>query len=508
MALQFFVSFSAWPAVSILIGAIILLILTHRRYSTAISDIPGPFLASFTRLWHIKHLISGDHHLQVVRLHENHGHFVRISHNEVSISHPEGIRKILHSSLNKGPWYNIAAVPDYRFQNPFSTLVSGHKKERSKLFASGYTMTNLLQAEKDIDAHFQSLKRWMNKFAKEQRPVHLDKFITYTTYDVAGEMLFSKPFGFLKAGYDINNTIANTANLNLYVVIAGFVNWLHIILVGNPIITTARVLPMGHLYNTAMNALDQRQHNLDARFDILAHWFKTHQDQPEKLTVHDIRANTAVNVGAASDTVSIAIQSFIYHLIRNPAACQRLREEIDAASSKGLCQTAIILFDDARRLPYLRACINESLRIFGPSGFNFPRVVGKDAVTISGRTFPEGTILSVNPWAIHFSKEIWGHDAHEFRPERWLAESAATREQYLVAFGAGYAACPGQNLARIELTKLCATLFRDYDIRQVDPSQQWKWKARVTIMPHSWPVYIQNRESKQWRYKEDDELET
>lgn len=46
-------------------------------------------------------------------------------------------------------------------------------------------------------------------------------------------------------------------------------------------------------------------------------------------------------------------------------------------------------------------------------------------------------------------------------------------------FGAGYAACPGQNLARVELAKICATLFRDYDIRQVDPKQHCNWEGPI-----------------------------
>jgi hypothetical protein len=87
--------------------------------------------------------------------------------------------------------------------------------------------------------------------------------------------------------------------------------------------TAARVLPMGHLYDTAMEALDKRQNALDARFDIAAHWLKrirTHQDasgSPEQVDhayMHDIRAHATVAVGGASDTVSIAIQSFIVDL--------------------------------------------------------------------------------------------------------------------------------------------------------------------------------------------------
>lgn len=57
-------------------------------------------------------------------------------------------------------------------------------------------------------------------------------------------------------------------------------------------------------------------------------------------------------------------------------------------------------------------------------------------------------------------------------------------------FGAGYGACPGQNVAKIELAKITATLVRDYDIALVDERREWMWKAYFTVVPHSWPVFV------------------
>lgn len=59
----------------------------------------------------------------------------------------------------------------------------------------------------------------------------------------------------------------------------------------------------------------------------------------------------------------------------------------------------------------------------------------------------------------------------------------------------GYNSCPGQNVAKMELSKITATMVRDYDIRLVNKSQQWSWKAYFTVVPHSWPVFIERRKS-------------
>ena len=64
-------------------------------------------------------------------------------------------------------------------------------------------------------------------------------------------------------------------------------------------------------------------------------------------------------------------------------------------------------------------------------------------------------------------------------------------DAFLVQFGLGYGACPGINLAKIELSKLAASIVRDYVIRQVDPQQEWSYEAYFNILPHDWPVYVE-----------------
>lgn len=59
------------PTVSLFLVLICTLLL-HRRYSM-LGDIPGPFVASFTRLWHVRHILIGDQNLQLVKLHKELG---------------------------------------------------------------------------------------------------------------------------------------------------------------------------------------------------------------------------------------------------------------------------------------------------------------------------------------------------------------------------------------------------------------------------------------------------
>lgn len=56
-----------------LVGTLLLTLLFWRRYCSPISDIPGPFTASFTRIWHVLHILKGDQNLELIRLHDKHG---------------------------------------------------------------------------------------------------------------------------------------------------------------------------------------------------------------------------------------------------------------------------------------------------------------------------------------------------------------------------------------------------------------------------------------------------
>lgn len=113
--------------------------------------------------------------------------------------------------------------------------------------------------------------------------------------------------------------------------------------------------------------------------------------------------------------------------------------------------------------------------------------------------------------AIQLSKECWGEDAREWNPDRWFASDIVSREKYWLVvssvtrlwhditcadkaqFGLGYNRCPGHHLAKLQLSKIAATIVRDYSIRMVNPQSEWKWKAYFTCVPHSWPVYVERR---------------
>lgn len=371
-----------------------------RSFFSPLSDIPGPFLASLTRLWHLYRIVKGRVSQDTLELHDKYGPFVRIGPDEVSVSHADAPKQLLLNTLHKGYWYNVAAVPDWRFQTPLSTTDPKHKIARSKAFASGYTLSNMLQTEDHVDNLVEKLLAWMDKYAAEKEPMDLGLFFSFTAFDIIGEVLFSRPFGFIDRGEDIDGTIHVGQPINAYAAVAGYLGKLHHLL-ANPITSDLGLLPTGFLFKTAMSAVKERKKNPDSRYDVVAHWLRTMKEHPDRLTEGDLNANLITNVGAGSDATSCSLQSFVYHMIRSQDDCWvKARAEIDKARSRGQCLDRVISYEDSQRLPYFQACLKEALRLFSPQGLGLQRVAPSGGITLGDRTFAEGTILSIHPKSV------------------------------------------------------------------------------------------------------------
>lgn len=255
----------------------------------------------------------------------------------------------------------------------------------------------------------------------------LGLFLRFTAFDILGDIIFSKQFGLTKEGRDVGNAIRTITGMSFSVVF-GYYGSLRSLFLANPLNTWLQILPMGYIYRTAMDAIEERHKNIGARFDIVAHWLRALRENPDWLSLRNVQAQATNSISAGADTTATALQTFIYFTMRHPKALARLREEIETAIGNGLCQTKIVTYTDSQKLPYLQACIKESLRFCSPVSASSPRVAPPGGIVIGDRSFPEGTILSVNCWVLHLSKEIWGPDAREFIPDRWFRRDAAELE--------------------------------------------------------------------------------
>ena len=159
---------------------------------------------------------------------------------------------------------------------------------------------------------------------------------------------------------------------------------------------------------------------------------------------------------AGSDTTAIALRAIFYYLLKNPASYVKLRKELDTAENTHAFSESVT-YAQARALPYFQAVVSEALRMFPSVALSMPRYPPKGGATICGEYFPDTVQVGCNAHVIHFNKEIYGHDADQFKPERWLESEARNKEmeKYLLTFGAGSRTCVGKNISlMVYLTSL------------------------------------------------------
>ena len=118
-------------------------------------------------------------------------------------------------------------------------------------------------------------------------------------------------------------------------------------------------------------------------------------------------------------------------------------------------------------LPYLKATTQEALRLF-PFFASFTCTAANDTF-IDDMAVPKGSRFNLPLWVISRDTEMWGPDAAEFRPERWLApdfEASLPRFAYF-PFGGGPRKCIGEGFAWMEGVLALATLARRWRLRHV-----------------------------------------
>lgn len=128
---------------------------------------------------------------------------------------------------------------------------------------------------------------------------------------------------------------------------------------------------------------------------------------------------------AGSDTTAITLRAIFYYLMKNPEMLNQLVQEIREFESQGELSD-IVTYAESQRMSYLQACIKEAMRLHPAVGFLLERVVPDEGANISGTYFPSGTVVGVNPWVVGREQAVYGSDADDFRPERWLEASKDT----------------------------------------------------------------------------------
>jgi cytochrome P450 len=411
------------------------------------------------------------------------GPIVRLGPNRYSINDAEAARVILghQNALDKSSYYFPFGSP---FQtNPFTELhISTHAKMRRPI-TQLYSNTNLLSYEPFVDTCNNILVKRLREYARDEKSLDVRELMQYYAFDVIGEITMGSRFGLMEDDGDksgvvvaIDEMIAHGAKIGLIPELHWLLGHVAKVLKLEP--GVLKVLEFVHLQ--IQNRISGQTKSPEDREDFLDKLLPL--EQQGKATRHDTMNACGSNIGAGSDTTAISLSAAIAYLSMNPNALAKLRQELDDAMNNGVLSNPVT-FKEAQNLPYLQAVIQESLRVHPAVGAPLTRVIGKDGAHLAGQYFPAGTEVGVNPWVLHNNKDVFGPDASEFKPERWLTEDSEKRvamDRNFLAFGAGPRTCIGKNISLLEMYKVIPQIVRQFDFEIVtDPktNKGYTWKT-------------------------------
>ncbi|KAL2757301.1 hypothetical protein ACRALDRAFT_2025126 [Sodiomyces alcalophilus JCM 7366] len=446
-----------------------------------IRDIPGPLTARLSNWWLLSTARRGKRYEIVDEAHKKYGPVMRIQPNHVSINDDEAIQAIYGhgNGFLKAEYYDAFVS----IQRGLFNTRSRQDHSRKRKMVSHTFSKSVGQFEPYMHSNLQLfVQRWdaMLSSSATARVDCLDWF-NFIAFDIIGDLAFGAPFGMLRAGADVaeirrsstdpeappeyapaveilNRRGEVSATLGCLPALQPFAAWLP-----DPFFHKG-VTAVRDLAGIAVARVRRRleQGEGERKEDLLARLMEGRDEKGQPLGRDELTAEALTQLIAGSDTTSNSSCALLYHAVRTPGVIEKLREELDAAVPTDV---PVPNFEQIKDLPYLQAVINEALRHHSTSGIGLPRVVPPQSggVEIKGHYFPPGTTLSVPTYSIHHSREIWGPDADEFRPERW--EKVTDRQKNaFIPFSYGPRACIGRNVADMELKLIVATWVRRYDV--------------------------------------------
>lgn len=189
-------------------------------------------------------------------------------------------------------------------------------------------------------------------------------------------------------------------------------------------------------------------------------------DQPGYPTEH-LRDAVAVLYSAGTDTTNTAIIHLLSQMLMNPDVQKKVHHELDETVGRNVRPTVA----DCRSMPYLNAVWNESFRLNPPVPLGIPHL-NSTPDTWNGYTLPKGTTMYTNIGFMMRDPRVWGEDANQFKPERFLKEYNPRADDLpdagTIPFGFGRRICPGLHIAKASGMTLFASLLSEYEI--VPPS--------------------------------------
>ncbi|KAK7468924.1 hypothetical protein VKT23_003420 [Stygiomarasmius scandens] len=214
--------------------------------------------------------------------------------------------------------------------------------------------------------------------------------------------------------------------------------------------------------------------------------------EPYRMSDKEMMDQVLTFLGAGHETTASGLAWTLWLLANDQASQQKLREEvlplfeISSTENGSKIRRGRPGYRELKDLVWLDAVVQESLRVYPPVPMTFRQAATTDY--IDGVLVPKGTLFYIPIRVVNTHVDIWGEDAEEFRPSRWLPGNVPEKYNVnpslsMLSFLAGPHACIGKTMAIVEMKAVLATLIANFEFEPAYAGQKAIPTAAVTMKP-------------------------
>ncbi|KAK2070055.1 hypothetical protein P8C59_004588 [Phyllachora maydis] len=465
----------------------------YTRYLLRIAGLSTLVATACGCIWQACQVRNGSLYLLAQTLHREYGPAVRVGPNEVWFNSKEAF-KIIYASdtFEKSDFYLATALlkprPDLLLRLEFPDTLDflaerdmmRYKMQR-RLVRPIYQASNLRRFQGAVDAVLEKAIAEIGTL--QGREVDLKEWMHMIVVECLGAVVLSASPGYLRDHTDWGSSSHTYLGWKRKTVLGLFplatvlsslskdFGRLFSDAWGTTYATPPRFKPffpfvhkkvtgrVNHSFNKACRT--EPAHN--EHKDLLADLIQLSKEKPE-FTETYLRRLAVTNFGAGHETTTSAMTCTLAMIGSHPEVQRRVADEARAAG--------MTASDDTVGLPYIQASIKEAQRLYPVIGTALPRRVPRGGLRVHGHHIPAGATVGCNPSALHRNSEIFGPDAHVYRPERWLSgRDTKAMERFNLTWGGGARTCPGRHLAELIVHRAVPALFKAFEMEVTMPPE-------------------------------------
>ncbi|KAI1305537.1 cytochrome P450 [Xylaria venustula] len=452
-----------------------LLLAVYRLYFHPLAGFPGYKICAVSEWYEFYCYIirGGQWGNEVRKMHEKYGPIVRTSPWELSIRDSDFYNQlyVAASTRRTNMWPRGREGNSFEDSHHLSVPHDLHRARRKNL-ESFFSRQGITRVEGILADEARSLDSRLTEFRGTGAVVQMDHVLAAMTGDVIGYVscgmqpgLMEDP-GFSPSWYELmvkTTTIAplfrcfTWINKLIQLLPTAFMASMYPKSISNMMLGDTASAYIEEVRREVNHSAEKRE---DQKWKSAFHHLLSSDIPESEKSAKRLKAESMIFLLAGTLAGAHTLSFIVFYVLANPAIEKRLRDELSTVfgGSDADGKLKIPTWAELEKLPYLRGCLKEALRLNGLVG-NLARCSPDEDIMYRGLKIPKNVPIGMSIYAMHTDPSVFP-DPMQFKPERWVGGYDPRMDRNFVPFTKGSRSCLGINLAWAEMYIATATLFR------------------------------------------------